>query len=81
MIGRFPRDRPVRESRMPENMRKQPHRGNGEGVDLHPLPYPLIGSGFAKYELKRRKICSSYSSVLSITKRQLLLAIRTTANP
>jgi hypothetical protein len=42
MIGRFPRDRPVRESRMPENMRKQPHRGNGEGVDLHPLPYPLI---------------------------------------
>jgi len=51
MIGRFPRDRPVRESRMPENMRKQPHRGNGEGVDLHPLPYPLISAFRAKVAL------------------------------
>ena len=42
MFGRFPRDRPVRESRMPVNMRNQPHCDNGEGVDLHPLPYPLI---------------------------------------
>ena len=41
MIGRFPRDRPVRESRTPGNMRNQPHCDNGEGVELHPLPYPL----------------------------------------
>ena len=34
MNGRFLRDRPVRESRMPDNMRNQPHCDNGEGVDL-----------------------------------------------
>ena len=38
--GRFPRDRPVRESRTLVNMRNQPHGDNGEGVAM-PRPYPL----------------------------------------
>ena len=36
--------RPERESRTPVNMGNQPHRDNGEGVVVRPLPYPLEGS-------------------------------------